>query len=516
MRNEYDLKPNRESKTRSAPSEKTNLRRKRFSWQNVAVCCLIFGVAGAGTYFSYAHFSGNSISEKATKTGSSEAGLAENNKPPRLGDPSESREKNPEGDDEWWDPETNPDPAVIAPEPKPDDSSSVKKGSTQNILHNNWRDPDMSRKPDRDSGGGEPSNEQPSSDSPNSPEPDEEEPPDEETHLLPPSVSEGPRDQPFQVSVWYPRWDEDQALQSLQANTETIDEVNLFGYQLQPDGSVGQPAGSDKQRKKAVQTARKQKLRIIPTITNQFSPSMLHELLKKESRRKQTADNILRFLQKNDYHGAEIQFQPIYEKDRDRFSLFIEELSQTLHDHDMWLSVAVYPKVEKPGRFPAQRAQDWSRLGKVADSFKMMAYNYSWGEPGPMTPISWMDDLLTFAENHVPAHKIYVGLSWYGYYWQDQRQYALHFPQIQKLLQQKDIDVQRDPNQEPYVEIQKDGETITGYYQDRISYEAKLNAILDKHPEIAGVSHWYLGTEDPGVWKAIQKEIGTPDQADQE
>ena len=64
-------------------------------------------------------------------------------------------------------------------------------------------------------------------------------------------------------------------------------------------------------------------------------------------------------------------------------------------------------------------AEDWTAIGGVADSVKIMAYDYHYAstDAGAITPLDWLDKVVTYAETTVPRSKIIVGLPWYGYDW---------------------------------------------------------------------------------------------------
>lgn len=496
MRNQYELKSNQPTRKRADVKAKKPIfsgkKLRVLVISGIFLCILI-----TGTFLTWGFFTENKPTAQAPEQ--TPGKWVPDTQPPIPGDPIDDLDKKEDREEkEWWDTETNPHPI---PEHSPVPSSSkTASGNTEQMIHNNWRNPNMSLQPEKPQTSNPKSrNHQEKNGSKgnkNSPSP---------VSRTLPSGKEESSDESLQVSVWYPSWERTQAARSLQNHTQLIDEVNLFAYDLQADGSIKSRTEEEVSNDEAVQIAQANGIRVLPTVGNQFSPSMLHEVLKDEEKRRLAMENILQLIHDNGYDGVEIHVQPIFDKDRDLFSLWVEELASKLHKQKLWLSISVYPKLQDPGSYPVQKAQDWKRLGKSVDSLKILAYNYSWGQPGPMTPLTWIDDILTFAKSQVPSHKIYLGLPWYGYYWdKDQNQFTLKHRTAQEIEEKTE---KRDKNQEPYFIYQKNGEKVTGYYQDRISYEAKLKRIMKNHSEIAGISHWYLGSEDPGVWQVIQEEI---------
>ena len=88
--------------------------------------------------------------------------------------------------------------------------------------------------------------------------------------------------------------------------------------------------------------------------------------------------------------------RPSRGRDRDEFSAFVEELARRLHDDGRLIAVDVYPKTTEPGGWDGPRAQDWKRLGRAVDQFRVMTYNFSgsWSGPGPLSPPEWMDRVI--------------------------------------------------------------------------------------------------------------------------
>lgn len=406
--------------------------------------------------------------------------------------------------------ETLPQWDIVLEEPEEqtlEEDSIKQENTTENILHNNWRNP----KPKKDRPSGKPalSPKQTSTHSKQRPkEPQDQHPADR------PDLQPQPSDNPhppqnqadrFKIAVWFPFWEDEQAMHSLKNNGALIHEINFFWYDVQSDGVITLRPSMEGENAAALDLARKHNMQIIPTIGNNFDPDSLHKLLATAERRAQLADRIVELVTVKQYDGIDINFEPIHSADRDPFSLFMEELAKKLHAEEKLLAVSVYPKTEEPGSYEGQMAQDWNRLGRVVDIFKIKGYNYSWGEPGPSTPLHWIDKILTFAKQQVPAEKIQLGLPWYGYYWTPNKsQYTFYYHQAQELIHKKKASIKRDKNGEAYLTYIEHGQTRIGYVQDRYSYEAKVNQIRNNHPDIRAIAHWYIGPEDPSIWRFIR------------
>ena len=57
---------------------------------------------------------------------------------------------------------------------------------------------------------------------------------------------------------------------------------------------------------------------------------------------------------------------------RDAFTAFVTELARRLHDDKRLIAVDVYPKMSEPGAWDGPQSQDWKRLGREVDQFRIM------------------------------------------------------------------------------------------------------------------------------------------------
>ena len=110
--------------------------------------------------------------------------------------------------------------------------------------------------------------------------------------------------------------------------------------------------------------------------------------------------DIVKLVQENQFDGIDIDYEILDAADREAFSVFIEELGDALHEQGKLVSVTVHAKTDDLGPWGGTQAQDWARLGKAADEFKIMTYDFHNGasEAGSIAPIDWVSDVLRYAE----------------------------------------------------------------------------------------------------------------------
>jgi spore germination protein len=294
---------------------------------------------------------------------------------------------------------------------------------------------------------------------------------------------------------------------------EAVDEVDFDWYQSQSDGSVAARA----ENLDLVAAARSQGLNIFATVTNQpagklgFSRDIAASIMATPASRRRHIESLVALVKEKGFDGIDLDWEALKGKDRQPFATFVEELSTALHAQGRFLSLAVFPKTQKQGRWDSQVAMDYERLGAAVDEFKVMAYNFSgpWSDPGPQAPLAWADKVLTFAESQVPAGKIYLGIPFYGYDWHAGKATAVLPRGASAAVAQYGVTVGRDAASGEATLRYSDGEGVAHvvYYQDESALAAKLDLLRRKHPRIAGIAIWVMGQEDPAFWTVITRRL---------
>lgn len=311
----------------------------------------------------------------------------------------------------------------------------------------------------------------------------------------------------FQVSAWVPYWDRARVRDSFTTHAAELNEVNFFWYEVQPDGSLRAFPGAEDAALLAI--ARAHKLRVLPTIMNDFDGARIATLLSDEKSRTAHIRAIVALVERMGYDGVDVDYEALPAEASDDFTAFIEALATALHVRGKLLSIAVHPKTDDRGTWDGPRAQDWLRLGAAVDEFKIMAYGYHWGTslPGPIAPLEWVGDVLAYAEQTVPAGKIWMGLPFHGYDWMEQKGKGLVWAAAQKLILQHRPTTYRDPSSgELHFSYAASEEQHTVYIPDARAIALKVQRARQNHPEIAGIAIWRLGGESLDHWVSIQNE----------
>jgi spore germination protein len=305
----------------------------------------------------------------------------------------------------------------------------------------------------------------------------------------------------YRVAVWIPPWDEN-ALTSVQRNAGAISESNPVWYSWNADGSIARNWNAENPSLRAAMTG----TQLMPTIQNfvagSFNGTVVQNVLSSAAAREAHASAILALVTANAFDGIDIDYESVPTASRAAFTAFVSTLAQKLHGAGKKLSVTVYAKTSDKQNWEGPGAQDFAAIGQLADTVKLMAYDYSWdgSAAGPITPLAWLDQVTGYAESVIPPGKVIVGLPFYGYDWVGSKGRGASYPVAMQAAQAHGASIARDANGEPWFAY--DDHVV--YFQDASSYARKVEAIKQKHPGIGGFAHWAAGQEDPAIWNVIK------------
>ena len=127
-----------------------------------------------------------------------------------------------------------------------------------------------------------------------------------------------------------------------------------------------------------------------------------------------------------------------------------------------------------------------------------MTYDYtlqSSTTPGPISPISWVEESIVFALENIPKEKILMGIPLYSYLWKDQKASALVASSVENILSNINTTPKYDPKiKEGLIEyLCLDGLRCTLYFQSQQSVLDRVT--LAKKYSLLGVTYWRLGSE---------------------
>lgn len=246
-------------------------------------------------------------------------------------------------------------------------------------------------------------------------------------------------------------------------------------------------------------------------VSNNSMKETTSEILGDYNLRKKLIDNILKEVQEYDFDGINLDFENVYESDKDNYSKLIIELAPQLRDMGKVLSVDVTAP---------DGSADWSLcfdrhvIGKVADYIVFMAYDEygsSSSEAGTTAGYDWVEANVKkfISQEEVDSSKIILGMPFYTRIWKISGSSissdAIDMKNIySKIPSNANIQWLNDLKQN-YTEYEKDNMTYKVWIEDTKSITEKLSLISDYN--LAGGAYWEKDRETDDIWKIISEKL---------
>jgi spore germination protein YaaH len=260
----------------------------------------------------------------------------------------------------------------------------------------------------------------------------------------------------------------------------------------------------------------------------------LSNMLGTDSQRISIEKAILDLVSSNNFDGIDLDFEGFafidgtatWNTTRPIWIRFIQELSSSLHAVGKLLSVTTPVLFDPPSGKKGYYVYDWALMAPFLDRLRIMTYDYSTSSPGPIGPLTWIEQTLQYAVAVVPASKIYLGVAGYGRVWVTKvvgicpSQYSSTIKVGAKpdtFLMNKASDLAASYGatpafnetfgeetftyEKPYTGLTSAGlattctATRTAWYQDARSYGARAQLVAKYH--LGGIAAWTFGMEDP-------------------
>lgn len=164
---------------------------------------------------------------------------------------------------------------------------------------------------------------------------------------------------------------------------------------------------------------------ILPTITDGTTKLVLAGLLANPTTRAQVVSSILNLVLTNNYDGIDLDFENFAFVDgtaswaatQPNWVQFISDLSLSLHLNGKLLSVTTPVLFDPASGKKGYYVYAWSSIASMIDRLRIMTYDYSTSTPGPIGPITWVEQTVQYAVAVLPASKVYIGVAGYGRDW---------------------------------------------------------------------------------------------------
>ncbi len=306
----------------------------------------------------------------------------------------------------------------------------------------------------------------------------------------------------LEESAWIPYWGFDLGFDGLKNNLGTINTINPVIYSINSNGKLQKNNVSEENLKILINYCKENNIKVIPTIGS-YNYDNLDILFSSEEIYSKNIQDILSEIEKYEYDGIDLDYELIHSSNKNSYTSYITKLQNELEKNNKILSVTVFAQWGENTIYTnhqeTREVQDYSKIGEIADEVRIMVYDYTSSTsttPGPIGPISWIEDILNYATETISKDKIFLGIHLYSYEWVGDKVSALTYTTVKSLLSNEYIQsTYKEDIGEGYAKYScEEGNSICVlYYQTKEGVEDRRE--IAKEYNLKGISYWRLGGE---------------------
>lgn len=247
-----------------------------------------------------------------------------------------------------------------------------------------------------------------------------------------------------------------------------------------------------------------------PMFTNS-NMSETSKMLSDYKSRETVINQIIKYIKQYNLDGINIDFEGMYETDKDNFSRFLIEIRPRLNEIGAVLSV----DVTAPDGAPEwSLCYDRYTIGKVADYVMFMAYDQygvSATKAGTTAGHNWVEANVKkfLGQEEVKAEKIILGIPFYTRVWKENNgnvtSNVVNIGNVNNVIPSNATKTWDEDLQQYYVEYKKGGATYKIWVEDEKSIEAKLD-LVSKY-NLGGAAYWEYDRATNSIWNLIESKI---------
>lgn len=234
-------------------------------------------------------------------------------------------------------------------------------------------------------------------------------------------------------------------------------------------------------------------------------------ILNSYSKRQELIQNIVEKCAKYDIDGINVDFENMYEADKDMYSRFIIELTPRMEEMGIVTSVDVTAPDGDPNW---SLCFDRNVLGDVADYLIFMGYDQygtSSSKPGTTAGLNWVETSLKkiIDYDEVDTDKIILGMPLYTRQWTVAQDGTIKDRSTISMMNIKipnNVEKQWDDTlKQYYIEYTSGKNTIKMWIEDGTSIKEKV-ALVTKY-NLGGAACWKKDMETSNIWSIIKTEL---------
>lgn len=250
-------------------------------------------------------------------------------------------------------------------------------------------------------------------------------------------------------------------------------------------------------------------------VSNSFNPDLTHSVLASSEAQENIIRQLLEYAAAYKLDGINIDFENIYENDKDRFSEFVEKLAKRLKEKNLTVSIDVTVPSNTPNW---SKCYDRKRLGAAVDYVMVMTYDEHWRKSpvsGSVASLPWVEKGIQNTLALVPREKVLLGIPFYTREWEESIDAAgkktvsaktMTMAAVQQTIDEHNLHPVWLPDAgQYYVEYEKNNKTYKIWIENAHSIALKTE-LVHKYG-LAGVASWRKGFEAKHIWNILNNNL---------
>ena len=335
------------------------------------------------------------------------------------------------------------------------------------------------------------------------------------------------------LDAWAPYWTLDDSLDDAALRLPSMREISPFWYAATGvDEITTDPNASAASTERFLSIARDSDVAIVPSIVDALPAGEMAAILADPATRERHVRAIVDFAAAGDFDGIDLDYENFafvdgrqtWETTRPAWVAFVEELSGALDADGRSLTVSIPPVYDdERSTTSGFWVYDHGAIAPFVDRIRVMAYDYSVTEPGPIAPLSFVERSIDGVVSATgDPDKVVLGLAAYGRNWPTATVgtcpagedvpgvTTVNNRTVDELVERRGATPGFDPVTGEWsftYELEITDGTDTCVQQRQVHYVdadgVRLRMDLARERGLDGAALWAFGFDDPAVWTEI-------------
>ena len=292
---------------------------------------------------------------------------------------------------------------------------------------------------------------------------------------------------------------------------QVIEGVNVVSptfFYIDSNGNLKNKIGES--GKKYIEWAHSNGYKVWPAIQNdEAGIKVTSTILNSYTKRQELIENIVDVCVEYQLDGINIDFENMYQADKDKFSRFIIELAPRLKEMGMKLSVVV---TAPDGADNWSLCYDRHTISKSADYIVFLGldqHTISSTTAGTVSGANWIELNIKklLGQEEIDKDKIIVEMPLYTRLWKEENGKL-----SSEIVNLKDVQIPEgvekqwnDKLKQYYIEYSQDGITYKMWIEDEESIKAKIDLVNTY--TLAGAGFWDINRGNSDIWNVIKEKL---------